>query len=135
MDSAVVVALIGAGVGVSGYAATRIGQKAEARQRAIAERAADEHVRFGELESTITILRAEVDRARSRADEAETESDECRHRRIEAETALRAAMWQAERAAERNAERYAELLLLVQDRISTEAGRTELAMEQAEEQK
>jgi hypothetical protein len=70
MDSAVVVALIGAAVGVSGYAATRIGQQAEARQQAIAARAADEHIRFGELESTISVLRVEADRARQREREA-----------------------------------------------------------------
>lgn len=57
--SAVIVAVIGLLGILGGQAVSRIGQRAELRQKELAEKAAEEHVRFEELRSLLAEYRVE----------------------------------------------------------------------------
>lgn len=117
---------------LAGLWVTRQGRKETAIQEQAAAKLADERLELERFRALREEDRVEVDRAHAHREDARRAEDQERARRIEAETSLRVALHQAERAAQRHAQQYAELLLLVQSAISTEASRTETAIAKAE---
>lgn len=101
-DSAVIVALIGLLGILSGHIVSRLGKRAENQQKALADRAADEHQRFEERGELIADLRIEVDRARAHRDDAEQDLrlSEDENRRLRSDLAALAAIVRDEVARE-----------------------------------
>lgn len=130
--SSVIITALTVSATLAGLWVTRQGRKETAIQEQAAGKLAEERLELERFRAMREEDRVEVDRAHHARDEARADADRERARRIEAETSLRVSLVQAERAAQRHAEQYAELLLLVQNRISDEAGHTEREIAQAE---
>lgn len=148
--TSIIVALIAAAVSVIGYREAKRGRKDTNVQQQATNILQAEKQELDTLRLVIENERAEADRAmiardiaRQEADkerayrlqvetDLRTEADTERSRRVECETSLRLAEEQHRRATKRYSEELSTLASLVRDEVLLEAGRTQLAIELAE---
>lgn len=146
----VIVAVIGALATIYGIREARAGRRDATVQQAAANRLSEEKQELETLRLTIDNERAEADRAMAARNEARTEAEAERKRRVEiendlmgdvrrektarveAETAVRMAEEHLRRVMSKHSAEMQELLLLVREQVALEAGRTEHAIEVAE---
>lgn len=129
----IIVAIIGATATIYGIREARAGRRDAAVQQIAANKLNDEKQELEALRFVIDNERTEADRAHKARDDARAEAEDERHRRIEAEAALRVTQEQARADSLRSAQDYSELLSIVRGAVALEAERTEQALTDAED--